>query len=99
MYQKKVIQKSQMKKKQTLSGNFRKVLENIKENYLSNVSIVEELGILIQSVLIQNKRIVMMKSLAVIRKIKRIRPYTRRSFRKIRKTSIPKKTMKSYSWD
>ena len=38
--------------------------------------------------------IVMMKNLVVIRNIKRIRPYIRRSFRKIRKTSIPKKTVK-----
>ena len=47
-----------------------------------------------QSVLTQNKKIVMMKNLAVIRKIKRVKLYTRRNLIKIRKTSIPWKTMK-----
>ena len=46
---------------------------------------MEGLNIFPKSVLTQNKRIVMMKNLLVIRKIKRIRPHTRRSFRKIRK--------------
>ena len=62
---------------------------------------MEGLVTLAQSVLTQNKRILMMKNLAVIRKIKRIRSYTRKSFRKIRKTFTPKKTvkmLKSYSW-
>ena len=55
---------------------------------------MERLAIFPESVLTQNKRIVMMKNLVVIIKIKRIKPYTIISFRKIRKTFIPKKMVK-----
>ena len=52
------------------------------------------IGHLSKSVITQKKRIVMMNKLVVIRNINRIRSYTRRSFRKIRKTLTPKKTVK-----
>ena len=67
---------------------------------------MDRLDIFPLSVLTQNKRIVMMKNLVVIRKIKRVRPYPKISLRKRRKTSFPKRilTMKvkmqnSYLWD
>ena len=76
------------------SRNLRGALEITKGSYPWNVLTVEGLDIFPKSVLTQNKRIVIMKNLLFIRKIKRIRSYTRRSLRKNKKTSTPKKTVK-----
>ena len=76
------------------SRDLREALVSKKGSYPLNVLTVEGLDILLKNVLTQNKRIAMMKNLDVIRNIKIIRTYTRRSLRKIRKTSTPKKTVK-----
>ena len=62
---------------------------------------MEELDIFPQSVLTQNKKILMMKNLAGIRNIKRVKLYTRINLMK-RKTYIPWKIVKMkkfYSWE
>ena len=86
--------KTHMIKKLFSSRNLRNVLESTKERYPWNFLAVEGLDIFTISVLTQNKMIVMMNKLAVIRKIKRVRPCTRRTLRKWRKTSIARKTVK-----
>jgi hypothetical protein len=93
MYQIKETQTNPTRKKKTSLRNLRNDLENTKIIYLSNASIVEKMDTLLPNVLIQRKKIVMMKKLTLRKNIKRINPNKKINSIRKRKKIILKKTI------